>query len=160
METLMETLMETNRRGTLLILSYEQLRLRPYKDAVGKLTVGWGHLILASEMATLDRELTRAEANELFLQDLEEKEAGVAHLVSGVKLTSNQFSALVCFAFNVGVGALAGSTMLKLIRSGDLLGVPAQFGRWTKGTVGGVKKELRGLVERRAAEAALWSLVD
>jgi GH24 family phage-related lysozyme (muramidase) len=105
---------ETNRRGTLLILSYEQLRLRPYKDAVGKLTVGWGHLVLASEMEALNRELTRTEANDLFLRDLEEKEAGVSSLLPvKLRLTSNQFSALVCFTFNVGISAFSGSTMYR-----------------------------------------------
>jgi lysozyme len=149
----------TNARGILLIVSWELLRLRPYKDAVGKLTVGYGHLIQPSETARLNRELTREEACELFLDDLAEKESGVLQALGKAadRLSENQLSALVSFAFNVGVAAFAGSTLLKKILAGELLAVPAEFARWTKGTEGGVKKELRGLVERRKAEVALWN---
>jgi lysozyme len=60
--------------------------------------------------------------------------------------------ALVSFAYNVGVGALGSSTLLRLLNAGDHAGAAAQFGRWNK--AGG--KALAGLTKRRAAEAALF----
>jgi lysozyme len=63
---------------------------------------------------------------------------------------------LVSFAFNVGIGAFNGSTLLKLLNQGEVHQVPIQLMRWTK--AGG--KELTGLVVRRKAEADLWNSVN
>ena len=56
----------------------------------------------------------------------------------------------------LGESGIGKSTLLKRIYAHDLAAVPAELMKWTKGTAGGVKRELRGLVERRKAEAALW----
>jgi lysozyme len=70
-----------------------------------------------------------------------------------VPLSDNQFSALVCFAFNVGVGNFESSTLLRLLNRGWYEQVPAQLMRWNRanGEVFG------GLSRRRAAEARLWN---
>ncbi|MBP8236036.1 MAG: lysozyme, partial [Rhizorhabdus sp.] len=51
------------------------------------------------------------------------------------------------FAYNVGVGALRGSTLLRKLNAGDFAGAAEQFLVWNK--AGG--KVLAGLVKRRAA---------
>ena len=65
----------------------------------------------------------------------------------------NQISALVSFAFNVGVFAFQKSTMLRKINKGDYAGASEEFARW-KFIEGG--KESPGLVRRRAAEKELF----
>lgn len=70
-----------------------------------------------------------------------------------VPVNDNQFSALVCFAFNVGLYAFSRSSLLHLLNRGWYAQVPAQLMRWTK--AGG--KEWDGLVRRRRDECALWS---
>lgn len=67
---------------------------------------------------------------------------------------------MVSFVFNTGVAAFAGSTLLKLLNKGQYASVPAQLARWNKGTVNGKKVVLRGLSNRRAAEAGLWVTGD
>jgi hypothetical protein len=59
----------------------------------------------------------------------------------------------VSFAFNVGMGNVRSSTLLRLLNQGNYDGAAAQFGRWIK--AGG--RVLRGLVRRRAAERALFT---
>ena len=96
--------------------------------------------------------VTQAQADQLLDEDLQLYERAVSRLVS-VPLNDNQFSALVCFAFNVGIGNFESSTLLKLLNRGWYEQVPAQLMRWNRanGEVFG------GLARRRAAEARLWS---
>lgn len=70
----------------------------------------------------------------------------------GGKMTQGQFDALVSFAFNLGIGALAKSTLLKKHLAGDYAGAAREFAKWKFG--GG--RVLPGLVKRRAAEVALY----
>lgn len=69
-----------------------------------------------------------------------------------VPLTQNQYDALVCFAFNVGINAFLNSTLLKKLNAGLYDEVPNQLRRWNK--VGADIKE--GLVHRREQEIELW----
>jgi lysozyme len=74
-----------------------------------------------------------------------------------VDLTDNQFGALVMFAFNAGIGAFKGSTLLKKLNHGNYNAVPAELPKWNKTTIDGKKVVSNGLVNRRAAEAGLWA---
>jgi len=69
-----------------------------------------------------------------------------------VKLKPWQFDALVSFTYNVGAGALAGSTLLKKVNAQDFEGAALEFHKWNKG--GG--KVLAGLTRRRASESLLY----
>lgn len=60
-------------------------------------------------------------------------------------------AALTDFAYNLGATRLKGSTLRRKINAGDMAGARAELAKWTHG--GG--RVLRGLVIRRAAEAAL-----
>jgi len=143
--------------AVLHILGWEQLRLRAYKDAVGKWTIGWGHLILPEEGHLLKGEITRAVAHQLFLRDLAEKVAGVDRALPSVRLLEHQRGALAAFTFNSGTGALGPSMGLgKALREGRYSDVPAEMRRWVHGTVKGKKVKLAGLVSRREDEVVLW----
>ena len=95
--------------------------------------------------------LTAEEAEACLRKELAKHEAAVIRLVT-VDLNQNQFDALVSFSYNVGFGALGRSTLLKRLNAGDIDGAAREFARWNK--AGGVV--YRGLVRRRAAEAALF----
>ncbi|WLI75099.1 lysozyme [Kosakonia sp. H02] len=135
--------------GLALIKSFEGLRLEKYKDAVGKWTIGYGHLILPNE--SFPRPITEAEAEALLRADLQMTERGVHKLVT-VDLNQNQFDALVSFTFNLGAGNLQTSTLLKLLNQGQYAQAADQFPRWNK--AGG--KVLAGLTRRREAERGLF----
>lgn len=148
--------MKTSKPGINLIKEFEGVRLKSYKCPAGVWTLGVGHTSAAGPPAVKPgMEITNAQAMKILANDLVKFENGVDSLVK-VPLKQNQFDALVSFAFNVGLGALGKSTLLKKLNAGQYDAVPAELMKWTK--AGG--KELPGLVRRRRAEAALWRGVD
>ena len=127
----------------------------PYKDLAGHWTIGWGHRILPRER--FSNPLTAAQADDLLRSDLERFADGVNSLVTA-PITQSMFDALVCFSFNVGLGALKGSTLLRLLNQHFYAAAAGQFERWDKATdpKTGEKVALRGLTRRRAAERVLF----
>ena len=136
-----------SKKGADLIQSFEGLRLAAYQDSVGIWTIGYGH----TKSVRRGQVITKARADELFMEDVREFEQAVGACVK-VPITQQQFDALVSFCFNLGAARLRASTLLKMLNQGDYDGASQQFGRWTR--AGGV--ELAGLVKRRAAERELF----
>ena len=139
---------QINKAGFDLIRHFEGLRLKSYLCPANVWTVGYGS---TGPHVKPGMVITREQADELLQRDLERFERGVAELAP--KATDNQFAALVAFSFNVGLGALKSSTLLKLHNAGDYAGAQKQFTRWNRG--GG--KILAGLTKRREAEAELYA---
>lgn len=139
--------MELSSRGLELIQRYEGLRLQAYHDAVGIPTIGYG----STRGVQMGDEITETQALELLEADCERFEDAVRELVD-VSLNQHQFDALVSFAFNVGRGAFARSTLLRLLNAGNYRGAANQFRRW----VYAGEQKLAGLVKRREAERALF----
>jgi lysozyme len=136
----------------------ERLMLTAYTDAAGVPTIGWGHIKGVTKADVRNRlTITEARAQAYFEADLDEAERAVRRLVK-VRLNQNQFDALVDFVFNLGAGAFAKSTLLKLLNKGDYDGAAGQFIRWNKAKdpKTGKLRELRGLTIRRAYEANLF----
>lgn len=140
--------MRTNEEGLKLLKKFEGCKLKTYRCSAGVLTIGYGH---TGKDVTEGKVITQAEAEKLLEDDLKRFEAGVADLLK-VKVTANQFSALVTFAYNIGLNALSGSTLLKKLNAGDFTGASEQFLRWNR--AGG--KEIQGLTNRRTAERELF----
>lgn len=136
-----------NTAGLELVKHFEGLRLEAYRCPAGVPTIGYG----STAGVQMGDKLTEPEAEALLLKDLQKFEEAVRDLVQ-VPLTANQFSALVCFTFNVGEGALAESTLLKKLNQQDYQDAADQFLRWNK--AGG--QELPGLTTRREAERKLF----
>lgn len=134
-------------QGIELIKKFEGLRLEAYQCSAGVWTIGYGTTSNIRE----GMKITRSQAEEYLVRDLLAFEQSINARVK-VPLKQYQFDALICFVYNVGVGAFSKSSLLKLLNAGNYEAVPAQLMRWTK--AGG--KELVGLVKRRRAEAALW----
>lgn len=131
-----------------LVKASEGLRLQTYRDAVGKLTIGYGHT--AGVRGT--QSITEAEAEQILDEDLADAAEQVRKLVT-VPLTQGQFDALCDFVFNLGAGRLRDSTLLRVLNKGDHGAAGAQLKYWIM--AGGVA--LPGLIKRRDAELALWN---
>lgn len=134
-------------RGIDLVKQFEGCKLTAYVCPAGVLTIGYGS---TGPHVKEGMKIDGAQANALLLKDLERFEAGVNRLSK--KHTQGQFDALVSFAFNLGLGNLEKSTLLKLHNAGKHTEASDQFKRWNK--AGG--KVLAGLTRRREAEAALY----
>lgn len=142
------TLSAINASGLSLIKSFEGISLTAYDDGTGVLTIGYGHT--GSDVYSGET-ITEQQAETLLTKDLQYFQNGVRESVT-VPLTPNQFAALVSFAFNVGLNALAGSTLLQLLNREDYQGAADQFLQWDY--AGG--KRLEGLTRRREAERSLF----
>lgn len=142
--------MKCNQAGIDLIKQFEGCRLKAYKDIIGVITIGYGH---TGKDIYIDMEINQAAADMFLEKDLARFEDGVKSLLTpSSSINENQFSALVCFAFNVGLGNLKSSTLLKLANSGDFSSASQQFGKWCHAG----EKKIPGLVRRRLAEKALF----
>ena len=140
-------MMQISKAGLDLIKQFEGLYLKAYRCPAGVPTIGYGH----TAGVAMGQTITQQQADDYLRRDVRQFERAVARLAT-VPLTQGQFDALVSFAFNLGEGALAQSTLLRLLNAGDYAGAAAQFDRWNK--AGG--RVLPGLVRRRAAERALF----
>jgi lysozyme len=134
--------------GLMLVRDCEGLRLKAYQDTSGIWTIGYGH----TEAVKSGDRISAERAEQLLKADLARAEQAVTALVK-VPLTDNQFSALVCFVFNVGEAAFARSSLLRKLNEGGYLLVPACLKAWVFDN----GRMLPGLVKRRSAEAALWT---
>lgn len=126
------------------IKEFEGLRLESYRCPAGVWTIGIGH----TKGVKKGQQITEAQALTLLRGDLLPFEQYVERL--GVCRTQGEFDSLVDFAFNLGTGKLASSTLLRKIRacaSEDV--IRKEFSRWVYSN--GVK--LNGLVKRREWEA-------
>jgi lysozyme len=141
--------MKINENGLDLLERCEGLRLTTYRDSVGVLTIGYGH---TGPDVKLGQFITQAGAEKLLANDLEDAGEAVQKLTH-VPLTSNQFSALVCFVFNVGATNFSRSTLLRFLNQGQYKKAAEEFLRWDHDHNG---NQLPGLTARRAAERALF----
>jgi lysozyme len=140
--------MKTNKAGIDLIESFESCQLKAYKCPAGVWTIGFGHTNGVKEGQTI----SRIQAIELLASDLHKFEVGVSVLIKS-QLTENQFSALVSFTFNVGIGALQRSSLLNVINKNPNDNfIDFEFNRWNKAN----GKVLAGLTRRRKAESKLY----
>lgn len=142
-----------NDKGIALIKRYEGLRLEAYRCPAKILTIGYGHTGADVKEGMV---ITEPEAEILLKRDLARFETGVDAILGAVPATSDQFSALVSFAFNLGLMALHKSTLMKKHRAGDILGASKQFASWNKSRVNGQLVPLAGLTARREAERKLY----
>jgi lysozyme len=144
-------------RGAAFIGRFEGFRGALYNDPTGHCTIGYGHLVHrgrcnGNEPAEFRDGISTARGVQLLKSDAGVAATAVNRHVA-VKLSQQQFDALVSFTFNVGAGAFRDSTLLNRLNAGRFDAVPGQLRLWNKG--GGVV--LPGLVRRREAEAKLFT---
>lgn len=135
-------------KTTDFIAQWESFRGKAYWDGTGKVwTCGYGH----TRQVTKDTTCTKKKAMEWMMGDT----APIARYLNSLdmNISQEQFDALVSFAYNVGLGNLRKSTLLRLVRhSAPKESVMGEFRKWTRS--GG--KVMEGLCIRREGEAMLY----
>ena len=146
--------MKLDKKGYDLIKEFEGLSLKPYKCSAGIATTGYGSTYYenGTRVQMSDAPITKQRAEQLLQHTADRFASKVANLIKK-PVTQNQFNALVSFAFNVGSGALASSTLLKLVNvnPNDPM-IAKEFLRWNKVN----KVPVQGLTNRRIKESALY----
>lgn len=142
-----------NQAGLTMIEQFEGCKLQPYLDVAKIPTIGIGTTKYPDGKAVTmnDPPITKIQAQSFLMHHLEGDCKAVLGMVK-VELTDNEFAALVSFAYNVGRNALASSTLLKKLNSGDKKGAADQFLRWDHAA--GI--QVAGLTRRRNAERTLF----
>ena len=133
--------------ATPLIAKHEGCVLHPYLCPAGVWTIGYGH---TPGVTATGAPITQAQADALLAADVA-LFAGQVRKIA-VPLQPHQEAALISFAFNLGLGALGKSTLLRLVNAGDIAGAADEFPKWVH--AGGAV--LPGLVARRDDERALF----
>lgn len=136
-----------------LCLLFEGLYLRPYLCPAGVPTIGVGstRYLDGRPVRLDDPPITREHAMVLLrYRLLGEFMPGVRALCGAVD-DAGRLAALTDFAYNLGLGALRGSTLRRRILAGRWDLVPAELRKWV--LAGG--RRMRGLERRREAEIRL-----
>ncbi len=144
--------MITSPNGITLIKKFEGLSLEPYLCPANYLTIGYGHVINDPEKDELGRGINKIKAEELLVSDLRKFEDAISRLIK-VRLSQNQFDALISFAYNLGAAALQRSTLRQKVNHEEHEQAVLEFPKWVY--CNGFK--LKGLQYRRLAEARLYS---
>ncbi|KAI0388456.1 lysozyme [Xylariaceae sp. FL0594] len=139
-----------------LIASFESFSPDIYTDAAGYPTVGYGHLCQEDGCAEVPYPipLSESDGEALLADDLAPPQDCITtDTGSNVVLNANQYGALVSWAFNVGCGNAASSSLIRRLNAGEdpSTVIEEELPKWNK--AGG--QVLQGLVRRRAAEVDL-----
>jgi lysozyme len=140
------------------IKNKEGLRLDAYQDSAGIWTIGYG-TIKYDNVRTVKKgdTITIEQAEQLLAREILEKSIKVNAAVKPVQLTQNKYNALVSFAYNVGIGALITSTLLKRIKANpDDDKIRDAFMMWDKVHIDGELVAVQGLKNRRKEEADMY----
>ena len=130
------------------IKEFEGYSNTAYRCAAGVWTCGWGHVRGVTATTTC----VKSEAERWLKEDLAPVEAYL-NTIPEVN-TQGKFDALCSFIYNLGIGNLKSSTLLRKIKEGaSTEDIQEQFRRWVY--AGG--KVLKGLVRRREWEAQRWA---
>lgn len=142
---------EINAAGLALLKRFEACKLTSYKDEGGIWTIGYGH---TGPEVTQGMMFTPEQAEMQLKKDLQEF-YHLDHYLSE-QVNDNQWSALICLAYNIGLGGLKRSTLIRCINDGDIKGIKQNWLSWDH--VEGVVSN--GLLNRRKAELALFNTLD
>jgi len=143
-------------KATQLIKESEGFRPVVYRCQAGKATIGYG---FTDKNLIAKGSMTKDEANNILNVKVLKAGRRIRRLVgTDVKLTDGQMAALVSLYFNIGEGNFKESTLLKVIKSGQLEAAPSALRMWVKYTdkKSGNKLTSKGLVIRRAREIKVW----
>lgn len=141
-------------KGIELIKSFEGLKLKPYLCPAQIPTIGYGNTYYPNgqKVKLTDPSITKEKAEELLKFSLTTYEKAVDSFCRD-DISQGNFDALVAIAYNIGVGALQKSTLIKKVNKNPKdVTIADEFMKWNKanGTV------LKGLTRRRQAEANLY----
>ncbi|WP_448104749.1 glycoside hydrolase family protein [Pedobacter panaciterrae] len=156
----MEEIRETSDRGIKFLIEEEGLVKRPYKDKAGIPTIGIGctYYENGQKVKMSDPPITTERAISLFRNLLKIYELAV-YTSTRDDINHNQFDALTCFTFNVGVYGFKSSELVRKVNKDKQdPSITSAFEAWRNATINGVKKPV--LLSRRKREAALYFTPD
>ena len=145
--------MKLDRNGFELLEELEGLELNAYKCTAGIWTIGLGNTFYedGSKVKQGDK-ISKERAYLLFNLISKQFEKAINENVK-ISISQNQFNALFCFCYNIGITGFKNSTLLRILNTNPNDGnIAKQFLRWNK--ING--KKSKGLTNRRIKESSLY----
>lgn len=160
-----------------ILKGFETMQPDAYDDGFGNPTIGYGHLCTDKSCSDVafPKPLSEGSATRLLQGDLtvsylpsplrdimpnanaiqSTQDAVTNALADLVTLNDNQYGALVSWAFNVGIGNMKSSDLVRLMNAGEEVIAVANYELplWNKAN----GKVVTGLVRRRKAEVDLFN---
>jgi lysozyme len=149
----MAKITKLNKEGLDLIKQFEGLKLNAYLCSAGVPTIGYGTIRYKNGQKVKIGDVCTIEQAETYLaNDVKTFELGVDAMCRD-DINQNQFNALVSFAYNLGLGSLKSSTLLKKVNSDPTdKSIKGEFGKWINAN----GKPIKGLVIRREIESQMY----
>ena len=143
--------MNTSYKGINLLKTLEGFSPTAYTDQAGVATIGYGF----TQGVKPGDYMSREEADIRLAQELVQYEIAV-NSYCVVRPNQNQFDAMVCLCWNIGIAGFRKSSVLAAHNRGDTVAAAKAFNLWNmvKGKVN------KGLVRRRSIESALYLETD
>ena len=148
--------MKISSKGLELIKEFEGFSANAYLCPAKIPTIGYGNTFWEDgRKVKLGEQISKTNALELLELVANKDFADKIFPLIKVKVSQNQFDAMVSLAYNIGVGNFSKSTLLKKVNSGDFDGASNEFLKWNKSS----GKELLGLTRRREREKDLFKMI-
>lgn len=155
--------MQLSEAGMALLNEFEGFRSKPYRDSVGKPTIGWGTTYYpdGTPVRMSDKPVTRTEAARIKQAVLNQDFSPAVNMmfadeIERGEITQNMFDALISLVYNIGVMGLKASSIYRNIKAGRYVAAADSFLLYNKGRVNGRLKYIEGLASRRGKERALF----
>ena len=139
-----------------IIKEFEGCHLVAYADAVNIWTIGWGNTQIDGRPVRQGDKISQVTADTMLRDGIEHFAAQLYKLIPAAKnYGGNQQAALLSWLYNVGGGAVEGSTLRRRINAGESAQVviPQELPKWNKAN----GRPLAGLTRRRTAEVKLFT---
>lgn len=151
--------MSISAKGLNLIKSFEGEKLKSYRDTGNVWTIGFGSTYNhdAGRKVQEGDIITKETALRWLRLDADKFAEGVKKLVK-VPINQNQLDSLTSFSYNLGLGTLQNSDLLKFLNQGKPKEIVAnEFLKYNKAkNSAGIRVEYPGLTRRRNEEKALF----
>lgn len=136
-----------------LLKHYEGLKLEAYQCSAKKWTIGYGQTYYADGRQVKQGDKITKQQAEDGLRIILQTYAISVHQALKIGVRQHQYDALCCLAYNIGIGAFEGSTLLKLVNKGaNIADIEKWWLVWNKAK----GKVLEGLTSRRKSEFHLF----
>ena len=98
----------------------EGFSLKPYKDQLGYLTIGYGHLILSNEKILLKKKLYKKDFEKIFKKDFRKALSNFNNKLKSITSNKKDAELLIEMVFQLGIkSCLKFKNLLKNMRKGN-----------------------------------------
>ena len=98
----------------------EGFSAKPYKDQLGFLTIGYGHLILSNEKNLIQEQINKSKLEKIFLEDFENAKKDFNIFFKKKKFNNKTTELLIEMIFQLGLrNVLKFKKLLKYLKKGN-----------------------------------------